>query len=124
MLNNEASAAIAINLLASISAANTAGATGAWTDLNAIPLEGYVLFLLNVGALTGSLAAVIQDADDKIGTNLATVSNGTFAASVANTPQKAVVLRTAMRRWVRVLGTVVTGPVVLSATALCRAKSF
>lgn len=123
MLNNEASAAAVINLLPAVSAGTTAAATGAWVDFNAIPLEGYVMFLVNIGALSGSISVVIQDADDNVGTNLATVTNGTFSASAQNVTQKVVVLRTGFRRWARVLGTIVTGPVLISATALCRAKS-
>lgn len=123
MLNNEASAALSINLLSPVSAANTAAATGAWIDIGTTPLEGYVMFTLNIGALTGSMTSLIQDADDGVGTNLATVANSTFAAAVTNTVQKVVVLRTGMRRFIRFIGTVVTGPVLLSVTAHCRAKT-
>lgn len=123
MLNNEASAALTINLLSPVSAANTAAATGAWIDIGTTPLEGYVMFTLNIGALTGSMTSLIQDADDGSGTNLATVANSTFATAVTNTAQKVVVLRTGMRRFIRFIGTVVTGPVLVSVTAHCRQKT-
>jgi hypothetical protein len=110
MMASQGSAASLTILLNPVSAANTAAATGAWVDVKAYQ-QGEVVVLQHIGAVTGSIAGKIQDADDNSGTNVADVSGATFSSvSAANNLQKLVMKAGSTRRWIRYLGTVTTGP--------------
>lgn len=127
MLGNEAQAAVQTTLLAAASAAATVNATSAWIDVRGY--EGDLLFNVNTGAVTaGSITWTIEDATDGTGTGLAgvTPNEGAFTAvTTANDPlsQKRTVNAGAVRGWVRVLGTIVTGPALCSADLLARPKN-
>lgn len=124
MLGNEAQAATATKLLDPVSAANTAAATSAWTDVRAF--EGDLMFETQVGALTGSITWTIEHASDGSGTGGAgiTPNEGAFAAGAANQIQKRTVNANAVAGWVRVVGTIVTGPALVAATVTARPKNF
>ena len=115
MLGNQGQAAEAVILLSPVSAANTAAATSAWVD--ARKYEGDLVFTVQTGALTGSLAWTTEDATDGSGTGAAgiTPNEGAFAAGAANQIQKRTIIASAVRGWVRVIGTIVTGPVLVGA---------
>lgn len=115
MLANQAQAAEVVNLLSPVSAANTAAATSAWID--ARKYEGDIMFTAQAGALTGTLTWTIEDATDGSGTGAAgiTPNEGAFAAGAANQIQKRTVNAGAIRGFVRVVGTIVTGPVLVAA---------
>jgi len=115
MLGNQAQAAIATTLLDPISAANTAAATSGWIDVR--DAEGDLMFTVQVGTLTGSITWTIQDATDSSGTGAAgiTPNEGAFAAGAANQIQKRTINASAVRGWVRVVGTIVTGPALVAA---------
>jgi hypothetical protein len=115
MFGNQAQAATAVLMLNPISAANTAAATSAWIDVRAA--EGDLLFTVQSGALTGSITWTIEDATDGSGTGGAgiTPNEGAFAAGAANAIQKRTINASAVRGWVRVVGTIVTGPVLVAA---------
>jgi hypothetical protein len=115
MLGNQAQAAEPVILLSPVSAAATANATSAWVD--ARKYEGDLLFTAQSGALTGSITWTIEDATDGAGTGAAgiTPNEGAFAAGAANQIQKRTVSANAIRGYVRIVGTIVTGPVLVAA---------
>lgn len=100
------------NMLASVSAANTAAATGTGVDLQ--DYEGPLVIVQNKGTGTGTLDGAIQDsADNSTGwTNVATFTQSTTTADV-----KALALQSKqVRRYIRYQGTVGTGPQVVGVT--------
>lgn len=123
MLNNEAQAATPTKLLDPVSAANTAAATSGWVDVRGF--EGDIMFVNQVGALTGSITWTIEDATDGSGTGAAgvTPNEGAYAAGAANQIQKRTVGAGAVRGWVRCVGTIVTGPALVAASIHARAKT-
>lgn len=123
MLGNEGQAATATNLLSSVSAANTAAATSAWIDVR--QFEGDLVFVVNTGAVTGTATLTVEDATDGAGTGAAGVTPNEGAPAVistANQVRKFTVNAGAVRGWVRLVGTIVTGPCLISATLLARPK--
>lgn len=124
MLGNEAQAAQGSTLLNPVSAANTAAATSAWVDVR--NLEGDILVNAQVGAITGSIAWALEDATDGSGTGAAAITpnEGAFAAVTANQLQKRTLNAGATRGWVRLVGTIVTGPVLVGASLYGRPKNF
>jgi hypothetical protein len=122
MLGNEAQASSASKLLNPISAANTAAATSAWEDVR--DREGDLQFIVQTGALTGSITWTVEHASDGSGTGAAgiTPNEGAFAAGAANQLQKRTVAASAVAGWVRVVGTIVTGPVLVCASVQGRSK--
>jgi len=119
-----ADASTVSTLLAAISAANTAAATsgsGAWMDTQ--PVDGKIIVIMSLGALTGSLAGKMQVADDANGTNAVDVSGATFATGVANTAQRLVVYADGLaKRYLGFVGTIVTGPVLIGVAAIACPK--
>lgn len=115
MLSNQGQACEAVKLLDPVSAAATANATSAWVDVR--KYEGDLVFTTQVGALTGSITWTIEDATDGSGTGGAgiTPNEGAFAAGAANQIQKRTVNAGATRGYVRVVGTIVTGPALVAA---------
>jgi hypothetical protein len=124
MLGNEAQAASSTKLLDPASAANTAAATSGWVDVRAF--EGDLMFVNQVGALTGSITWTIQDATDGAGAGAAgvTPNEGAYDAGAANQIQKRTVAASAVRGWVRCVGTIVTGPALVAASLHARPKNF
>lgn len=123
MLCNQGQAATVVKLLDPVSAANTAAATSAWVDVRSA--EGDLVFTTQLGAVTGSIAWTIEDASDGSGTGSAgvTPNEGAFAAGAANQIQKRTINAGAVRGWVRVVGTIVTGPSLVAANVKYHAKS-
>jgi hypothetical protein len=119
-------AATFVNILTAVSAANTAAATSAGVDLT--PYEGMVKLLFNVGAITGSMANLkVQGSTDNSTWNDLT-TGGTAAASVtANTQYsldldvRKVITSAGYCRYIRVIGTITTGPTVIGVT-MCAFK--
>lgn len=109
-------------LLTSVSASNTAGATsgtGQWIDMST--LEGDVAFIMNCGALTGSLTGKLQSAVDANGTSAADITGAVFAAAVAGTAQAVYIsANSTANRYVGFVGTIVTGPAVVGVVAYGR----
>lgn len=122
MLGNEAQAATSTKLLDPVSAANTAAATSAWTDVR--DREGDLMFVVQTGAVTGSITWTIEHATDGSGTGGTgiTPNEGAFAAGAANQIQKRTVPAGAVGGWVRVVGTIVTGPSIVAASVSSRPK--
>ena len=100
-------------LLAAVSAANTAAATGTGVDL--LDYEGPMLVTQNHGVSTGTLDGKIQDSADN--SAFADVAGLTFTQSTTTVDTKTLVIQSKqVRRYVRYLGTVVTGPQVVGVT--------
>jgi hypothetical protein len=120
MLGNEAQAATVAKLLDPVSAANTAAATSGWVDVR--QCEGDVMFTVQVGALTGSITWTIQTASDSGGTGSTgiTPNEGAFAAGAANQVQKRTIRSQATLGFVRVVGTIATGPALVAGSLAFR----
>ena len=116
MLNNEAQAATTTLLLSPISAANTAAATSGWVNVN--DSQGDLLFVVQNGALTGTCVWTIEHASDGSGTGAVAITpnEGAFATVTANSVQKRTVSANAVQGFVRVVGTIVTGPTLVAAS--------
>jgi len=121
MLAGQGQAAEVVSILAPASAANTAAATSAWIDVR--KYEGDIVIISNVGIVTaGSLTPTIEDATDGAGAGGAAITpnEGAFTAvTVANDPllEKRTVSASAVRGWIRYVGTIATGPSLVSVTA-------
>ena len=104
-----------VKLLDPVSAANTAAATSGWVDVR--EAEGDIVFTNQVGAMTGSITWTIEDATDGSGTGGAgiTPNEGAYAAGAANQIQQRSVNSGAVQGFVRCVGTVATGPAIVSA---------
>jgi hypothetical protein len=115
MLGTWGQAAKPVKLLDPVSAAATANATSGWIDVR--EAEGDIVFTNQVGALTGSITWTIEDATDGSGTGAAgiTPNEGAYAAGAANQIQKRTLNASAVRGWVRCVGTIVTGPALVAA---------
>lgn len=102
--------------LSPISAANTAAATSAWIDVR--EAEGEIEVDVQSGALTGSITWTLEHASDGSGTGAAAITpnEGAFAAGAANQLQKRTVPAGSVAGWIRVVGTIVTGPVLVSGS--------
>lgn len=103
-----------VKVLDPVSAAATANATSAAIDLT--NYEGVLMMACHSGAITGTLDWKIQDCDTSGGT-FADVS-GLTAAQVTTANQLRQILfdRTRVRRFIKLVGTIVTGPVLVEAT--------
>ena len=100
-------------LLASASCANTAAATGTGVDLQ--DYEGPVVIVQNHGVSTGTLDGKIQDSDNN--SSFADVAGLTFTQSTTTADIKSLVVRSKqVRRYIKYVGTVVTGPQVVGVS--------
>lgn len=124
MLGNEGQAATTKKLLDPVSAANTAAATSGWID--ARDAEGDIMFINQVGALTGSMTWTIEHASDAGGTGAVAITpnEGVYAAGAANQIQKRTVSASAIQGFVRCVGTIVTGPALVAVNISYRPKNF
>jgi hypothetical protein len=105
--------ATTVSLLAAVSAANTAAATSTGVDL--IEYEGPVVIIQDHGVSTGTLAGKIQDSADN--SAFADVAGLTFTGETTTVGiQKLVVQSKQVRRYIRYLGTVGTGPQVVGVS--------
>lgn len=120
MLHSQASAASTDNLLPAVSAANTAAATtstsGGYIDVR--QYQGEILVTINTGAITGSVTGKLQSASDANGTGAADITGATFTAisTASQTRKYALDPKKVVGGFLGFLGTVVTGPVLISVT--------
>lgn len=123
MLNNQGQAAEIVKMLDPVSAAATANATSAWID--ARKYEGDLVVSVQVGALTGSITWSVESASDGTGTGAAalTPNEGAFTAGAANQTQKRTFSANAIQGWIRVIGTIVTGPALVAAHFMAHPKN-
>jgi hypothetical protein len=113
-LYNFASLSTAINLAPAASNATTF--TGAAVDL--IEYDLPMVIEQNHGVSTGTLDGKIQDSADGT-TGWADVAGAAFAQSTTTADVQRMMLNAGnIRRYIRYVGTVVTGPQVFSVTAI------
>lgn len=94
----------------------SAAATVTGTGIDLQPYDGPILILQAGGVGTGTLDGKIQDSADN--TTFADVSGAVFAQKTTTAGTQALVINTAsVRRYIRYVGTVVTGPQLLAVTA-------
>ena len=125
MMNSQASAATATSLIDAVSAANTAAATsgsGKWLDVR--PYDGEILVTQQIGAVTGSITGKLQSASDANGTGAADISGYTYTvvSSANNTQTIAVDPKKVTGGFLGYVGTIVTGPALVSVTAAGKKK--
>ncbi|TXH09721.1 MAG: hypothetical protein E6R03_16325 [Hyphomicrobiaceae bacterium] len=126
MLTPELQALTVTALLAAGAKADTAAFTSSWIDIRGA--EGDVCVILNTGTVTaGNVAPVIETAEDGSATGLATITpnEGAFTTvTTSNDPltEKRTFDARNSKGYVRIKGTVTTGPVDASATLLHRKK--
>jgi hypothetical protein len=102
-----------VSLLTSVAAANTAAATGTGVDL--LDYEGPVVIVQNHGVSTGTLDGKIQDSADN--SSFADVAGLTFTQSTTTADIKSLVVQSKqVRRYIKYVGTVGTGPQVVSVS--------
>lgn len=120
MLLNQASAATMTSLIDAVSAANTAAATsgaGKWLDVR--PYDGELLIVQQIGAVTGSITGKLQSATDVNGTGAADITGAVFTivSSANNTQTLALDPKKVVGGFLGYVGTIVTGPALVSVTA-------
>jgi hypothetical protein len=124
MLLSQGSAATCTSILDSVSAANTAAATSGsakWLDVR--PYDGEIMVVVNVGAVTGTIACKLQSATDANGTGAADITGATFSATTANTTAKlAISPAQVVGGFLGIVGTITTGPSLVGAVACGKKK--
>ena len=126
MLGKQGMAASIIALLAPVDAANTGAATGSWTDVRAY--EGEITVTIHVGVVTaGSVALVIQGATDDQGAGAATITPNEGAWTTVTTSNDPLIQKRTFDAkgtggYIRIVGTVTTGPVEISSSFLAHPK--
>lgn len=124
MLNSEAQGSTVQVLLASINAAATANATGTAVDISGY--EGHLVIVQNVGVVTGgSIAGKIQTGDAADGSDAADVTGATFTTvTTSNDPkiEKITVECNNLKKYIRYLGTVTTGPAQVAVEMIGKPK--
>lgn len=113
------------SLIDAVSAANTAAATsgsGKWLDVRTY--EGDIVIVQQIGAVTGSITGKLQSASDANGTGAADISGYTYTAvSSANNSQAVVVdAKKVVGGFLGYVGTIVTGPALVSVIAVGQKK--
>ena len=110
------------NILPAVSAANTAAATSASFDLSTAGLEGVMALLINTGAITGTLDVKIQDsADNSVFADV----TGLTASQISTANQSRIIVfdERSVRRYIKVVGVVATGPVLVSYSLVAFKKA-
>ncbi len=114
MIHSFAGNSTTVALLATASCADTAAATGARVDL--LDYTGGAIIVQNHGVSTGTLVGKIQDSADG-STDWTDVSGAAFTQSTTGADIKAIALQTKqVRRYIRYVGTVGTGPQVVGVS--------
>jgi hypothetical protein len=125
-LANQAQAETALLILKSQSAANTAAATSAYVAVTGY--EGVVKVVINIGTITGTVDFTFSTATDSGGTGAAAiVPLGGALAQITTSNDDAVYVANfdarVLKGFLQVIGTVVTGPALLSYTLIGRPKT-
>jgi len=125
MLSSQASAATATSLIDAASCAATANATSGnnkWLDVRIY--DGELLVTQQIGAVTGSITGKLQSATDANGTGAADITGATFTAvsSANNTQTLALDPRKVVGGFLGYVGTIVTGPALVSVTVAGKKK--
>lgn len=110
---NFAGNAAVVNILTPVSAGNTAAATSSGVDL--IGYDSPVIITQHKGAGTGTLDGKIQDSADN--SSFADVSGLTFTQETTGAGiQKLVFNPKSVRRYIKYVGTIGTGPQIVGVS--------
>jgi hypothetical protein len=126
-LASQLSAFSALTVLNSVSAANTAAATSGWIQVSGY--EGEIAVLISTGIITGTITYTFSTATDGSGTGSASIvplGGALTQLTTSNddgTPYLAVFDTRALKGYLQVVGTVVTGPAPISYTIIGRKKT-
>ncbi len=126
MLTPELQALTVTNLLAAGAKTDTTGFTSSWVDVRGA--EGDLMVEVNCGTVTaGNVAIAIETAEDGSATGLAEITPNEGAFTTVTTSNDPIVQKRTFdarnsKGYVRVKGTVTTGPVDASATLYHRKK--
>ena len=105
--------ATVVSLLSPVSAANTAAATGSGVDL--MDYEGPIIITQHHGLSTGTLDGKIQDSADN--SSFADVTGATFTQETTTVGvQKLALQSKQVRRYIKYVGTIVTGPAIVGVS--------
>jgi len=125
MLPAEAQASVLVNLLPPKNATDTAGATSGWVAIPAA--EGCLVVSQIVGAMTGTLAGTLETSPYANGANNVAMlpdDGANFADETTdNNTQKKVVNARKNLGYMKYIGTVTTGPVLLNILVQYRPKT-
>ena len=107
-----------------VSAANTAAATSAY--ISCAGAEGDIMLIVQAGAITGSMTPTFEHASDSGGTGSAAIvpNEGAIGAMTANTVVRRTIRKDAIQGFLRIVGTIVTGPTLFAASLSYRQKNF
>lgn len=125
-LASQAIANTPLLILKSQSAANTAAATSAWTAVTGY--EGIVKVIINIGTIVGTVDFTFSTAVDGSGTSSASITPlGGALAQITTSNDDAVYEANfdsrVLKGYLQVVGTIVTGPALLSYTLVGRKKT-
>lgn len=114
MISSDSRAASAVKVLAAIAASNTTDATSGWIDVQ--PYKGTLKFIVNTGTITGSVAGKLRSATDSGGSGAADITGATHTSISTAGQIREILLPATAAKFVQYVGTVTTGPVVISVT--------
>ena len=122
MISNRMQGATSTFLLHPASAANTAAATSAWTQVKG---DGDALIVAMTGAVTGTIAWTVETASDGSGTGAVAItpSDGAFSAGAADQTQHRSIKVSSTLGYIRIVGTIGTGPSICGACVLWMDKN-
>jgi hypothetical protein len=120
----EAQASTSKKMIDPASCANTAAATSAY--ISTIGAEGDIVLIVSVGAITGSMTPTFEHASDSGGTGSVAITpnEGAIGAMTANTVVRRTINHNAIQGFLRVVGTIVTGPSLFACGLHYRQKNF
>jgi len=125
-LASQPSALSALKVLNCVSAANTAAATSGWIQVSGY--EGIIALVINTGIITGTITYTFNTATDGSGTGSAGITPLGGALTQVTTsndddvPYIALFDSRALKGYIQVVGTIVTGPALVSYSLLGRKK--
>ncbi len=114
MISSDSRAATAVTVLPAVAAADTAAATSGWIDVR--KYKGVIKFVVNTGTITGSVAGKLQGATDSGGSGAADITGATHTSISTASQIREILLPATTAPYVKYIGTVTTGPVVISVT--------
>ncbi len=106
--------ATVVQVLLPGSKANTAAATSGWIDCRTY--VGNVLFDVSTDTITGTLAGKVQGASDSGGTGAADITGATHTNVTTANQVRTIAVPATAAPYMKYIGTVTTGPVVLGVT--------
>jgi hypothetical protein len=114
MISNDAIADTVVSVLPAIAASNTSDATSGWIDVR--PYKGKLRFSVNTGTITGNVVGKLRSATASNGTGAADITGATHTAISTASQVRTIVIPATTAPYIQYVGTVTTGPVVISVT--------